>query len=83
MTFTARAAPFGNQAWGYQRTGTGVAGLATAGKGEYGVPQQGVGMASQGTVRAVGADWHPTILYLLGLVIAEMFVFGILGRILR
>jgi hypothetical protein len=44
---------------------------------------QGVGMASQGTVNVGGQDWHPTILYLIGLVIAEMFVFGFLGRVLK
>jgi hypothetical protein len=83
MAFTARAAPFGNQAYGYWRGGAGVSGPPAAGRGEYGVATQGIGMASQGTVRAAGADWHPTVLYLLGLVVAEMIVFGILGRMLR
>jgi hypothetical protein len=83
MAFTARAAPYGNQAYGYWRGGAGISGPPSAGRGETGVATQGIGMASQGMVRAAGADWHPTILYLLGLVIAEMVVFGIFGRMLR
>ena len=74
---------YGSQAFGYWRGGAGISGLPTAGKQEAGVPTQGVGMASQGTVNVGGQDWHPTILYLIGLVIVEMFVFGFLGRVLK
>jgi len=31
----------------------------------------------------MGGDWHPTVLYLLGLIIGEMIVFHIIGRILK
>ena len=78
----ARAA-LGNQAYGYWRGSTGISGPPSGGKGEIGMATQGIGMASQGTVKAAGQDWHPTILYLLGLVVAEMIVFGILGRFLK
>ena len=46
---------------------------------------QGVGMmpAGTGAVNVAGQSWHPTILYLLGLLIAEMIVFGFVGRILK
>lgn len=39
---------------------------------------QGIG----GTAMAPGG-WHPTVLYLFVLVLAEMFVFGLIARILR
>ena len=78
----ARAA-LGNQAYGYWRGSTGLSGPPSAGKGETGMATQGIGMASQGTVPVAGQDWHPTILYLLGLVVVEMIVFGILGRVLK
>ena len=84
MAFTARAAPYGNQAYGYWRgVGSGVSGPPAAGRGEQGVATQGIGMASTGSVSVAGTDWHPTILYLLGLVIVEMIVFGVIGRMLR
>lgn len=82
MEFPTRMAQ-PNQAFGYARSGTGVAGLPTGWKGEYGMATQGVGMASQGQVKVAGTDWHPTILYLIGLVIVEMIVFGILAKMLR
>ncbi len=72
-----------NQAYGYWRGSAGISGPPAAGKGETGMATQGVGMASQGSVSVAGQDWHPSILYLLGLVIAEMVVFGVLGRILK
>ena len=79
----ARAA-LGNQAYGYWRgSGSGVSGPPTAGKGEIGVATQGVGMPSQGTIKAAGQTWEPSVLYLLGLVLVEMVVFGWLGRVLR
>jgi hypothetical protein len=30
-----------------------------------------------------GSAWHPTVLYMLGLIVGEMIVFGLVGRILR
>ena len=36
-----------------------------------------------GTVQGPGGGWHPTILYLFVLVLAEMFVFGVIARLLR
>jgi hypothetical protein len=76
-------AALGNQAYGYWRGSAGISGPPSGGKGEIGMATQGVGMASQGTVPIAGQQWHPTILYLLGLVITEMIVFGILGRYLK
>lgn len=48
-----------------------------------GTTAQGVGMQSQGTVSVAGQPWHPTVIYLLVLTLAEMFVFGLIGRILK
>lgn len=76
-------AALGNQAYGYWRGGAGLSGPPAGGKGEIGMATQGVGMASQGSVQVAGQSWHPTILYLLGLIIVEMVVFGVLGRILK
>jgi hypothetical protein len=67
---------------GYWR-GTGIQGLGAADRSEMGTATQGVGLQSQGTVQVAGQDWHPTVIYLLVLVIAEMFVFGFIGRILK
>ena len=72
-----------NQAYGYWRGGAGISGPPSSGKGEYGVATQGVGMASQGQVNVAGTSWHPTILYLLGLTVAEIIAFGVLARMLR
>jgi hypothetical protein len=48
-----------------------------------GTATQGMGMQSQGTINVAGQAWHPTIIYLLLLIVAEMFVFGFIGRILK
>lgn len=37
---------------------------------------------SGGSVSSPGG-WHPTVLYLLALVAAEIFAVGLLGRVLR
>jgi len=47
-----------------------------------GQANQGTGLLSQG-VGGVTSGWEPGVLYLLGLVIGEMVVFHILGRILK
>jgi len=46
---------------------------------------QGVSGLSAGTgaVSIGGQQWHPSVLYLLGLIIAEMIAFGWLGRVLK
>jgi hypothetical protein len=41
---------------------------------------QGLGVFSQGQGAPGSGGWHPTILYLLALVIAEVIVFGFLSR---
>jgi hypothetical protein len=48
-----------------------------------GVATEGVGMASAGTLSVAGSQWHPTIIYLFALLVAEMVVFGVIGRILK
>ncbi|HEX8763296.1 MAG TPA: hypothetical protein VF733_06105, partial [Candidatus Saccharimonadales bacterium] len=40
----------------------------------------GVNVFSQGQGSAQQSDWTPTILYLFGLIIVEMVVFGFLAR---
>jgi hypothetical protein len=50
---------------------------------DMGTATQGVGMQSQGTINVGSTSWHPTVLYLLGLVIVETIVFGWLGRVLK
>lgn len=76
-------AALGNQAYGYWRGGAGISGPPSGGKGEIGMATQGVGMPSQGNIQVAGTSWHPTVLYLLGLVIVEMVVFGWIGKVLR
>ena len=73
----------GNQAYGYWRGGAGISGPPAGGRGELGMSAQGVGMPSQGTVPVAGQQWHPSILYLLGLTVLEMVVFAWLGKVLR
>jgi len=67
---------------GYWR-GTGIQGLGAQNWSEMGTAAQGIGLQSQGTISVAGQDWHPTVIYLLLLVIAEMFIFGLIGRILK
>jgi len=45
-----------------------------------------MGPAQQGTALRIPAgmgEWHPTVLYMLGLVIAELIVFGWIGKLLK
>jgi hypothetical protein len=44
---------------------------------------QGVGVLSQGQGPQGAGGWHPTVLYLGVLIIFEMFVFGLLSKMLR
>jgi hypothetical protein len=50
-------------------------GQATAGTSALG---QGIGGVSVG-----GQQWHPTILYLFALIVAELIVFGIISQLLK
>lgn len=67
--------------FGYYRGAPQFGGGAQAGGG------QGVAMAGtntfaqgQGPTSDSGSGWNPTILYLIGLVLAEMIIFGIIAR---
>ena len=70
-------------AFGYWRGGGSESPLAGGQGSKMGPKNQGVGFFSQGQgpVKAVG--WEPTVLYLFGLIIAEMVVFGVISRMLR
>jgi hypothetical protein len=63
-------AGYGPQAGG---SGSGM-GQAMAGRGQF---------ASGQGITVAGSDWHPTILYLLALIVAEMFVFGLIAHHLK
>jgi len=43
----------------------------------------GIGLLSQGQGLMSGDTWHPTVIYLLVLVVAEMVVFGFIAKTLR
>lgn len=67
---------------GYWRGGGSESPL-TGGQGSnMGLSMQGLGKFSAGTGGDNGG-WHPTVLYLIGLVIVEMIVFGFISRALR
>lgn len=77
-----RTASFPNSSFGVWRGGgDALAGGTGSGMGQA---NQGTGMLSQG-IGAVsgGGSWEPTILYLFGLMVAEMVLFHILGRVLK
>jgi len=68
---------------GYWRGDIGVAGNGPQGVRMMGATTQGIGMQSQGTGISVGGTtWHPTVLYLLALIVAECIIFGVIGRML-
>jgi len=61
-------------------------------QGLSGPPAEGTVLMAQGTagfstgtgaISIGGTQWHPSILYLLVLIVAEMFVFHAIGRILK
>lgn len=54
-------------------SGSGM-GQAVSGAGQY-APGSGVTIGQ--------STWHPTVLYLAALVVAEMVVFGIISRMLK
>ena len=78
-----RSASFPNSSFGVWRGG-GDALQGGTGSG-MGQSSQGTGMLSQGigAVSGGAGSWEPTILYLFGLVVLEMVVFHILGRVLK
>lgn len=70
----------GNQAVGYDRAARHL------GKTGEEIMAQGTSSLAQGlgTVGAPGSSgWEPTVLYLFVLVLVEMFVFGLLAKLLR
>lgn len=52
----------------------------SGGIGMQGPNVQGLGVFTQGQGSPGSSGWHPTIIYLLGLVIVETIVFGFLTR---
>lgn len=48
-----------------------------------GQANQGTGLLSQGIGAVGGGAWEPSIPFLIGLVLLEMIVFHILGRVLK
>ena len=68
---------------GAWRGSPGITGPAFGGDG--GQVAQGTSGLSVGTgsVSIGSTDWHPSVLYLLALVIGEMFVFHVIGRVLK
>ncbi len=77
-TATAQRAP--NQAYGYYAGLGPLAGGSGSGMGQR---MAGNGQFASGNGITVGnATWHPTILYLAALIVAEMVVFGIVGHLL-
>lgn len=78
---TARPAVYGlgNQAATGYHTGESLGGSRTGGA----AVMSGAGMAQGQGVSVGGSTWHPTVLYLIALIIAEMAVFGFISRMLK
>lgn len=68
---------------GYWRGGGSEIPLAQGQGSGMGQGNSGLGIFSQGQGVMSGTDWHPTVIYLLVLVVAEMIVFGFIARALR
>ena len=77
-------ASYPNPAFGYYR-GAGSEGPLWKGQGSgMGPKLQGLGIFSQGQgAPGGGGSWDPSIAYLFVLVIAEMFIFALVSRMLR
>ena len=75
----ARVSRAPNQAQGYYVGYGPQAGGSGSGMGQA---MAGNGQLSQG-VTIGGQNWHPTILYLFALIVAEMAVFGFVGKMLK
>lgn len=72
-----------SSAFGYWRGGGSEIPL-TGGQGsDMGPKVQGAGVFSQGQGNGNGSGWHPTVIYLLILIVAEMIIFGFISRALR
>jgi X-X-X-Leu-X-X-Gly heptad repeat protein len=70
-----------NQALGYDRAALHLGGMGSGmGQATAGTSQLAQGI---GGVTVAGQTWHPTILYLFVLILAEMIVFGFVGRLLK
>ena len=67
-----------NGSFGYWR-GSPLAGGSGSGMGQA---NQGTGLLSQG-LGSVTSGWEPTVLYMLFLIISEMIIFHIGGRVLK
>lgn len=77
----AYAARAPNQALGYDRATLHLGGMGSQmGQATSGTATLGQGL---GGVNVAGQQWHPTILYLFALIVAEMFVFGLISQILK
>lgn len=72
-----------SSSFGYWRGGGSEIPLAGGQGSGMGQKNSGAGLLSQGQGIMSGGDWHPTVIYLLILVVAEMFVFGFIARALR
>lgn len=73
MQYAMPTSSFGYYRGSPQFAGSGSnQGEAVAGNGMF--------AAGQGPVNSLKDSWTPTIMYLFLLIIAEMFVFGFLGR---
>ena len=72
-----------SSSFGYWRGGGSEIPLAGGQGSGMGQKDSGTGLFSQGMGATLGGDWHPTVIYLLILVVAEMFVFGFISRMLR
>lgn len=71
----------GNQAQGYYAGYGPVNGGSGSGMGQS---MSGAGSLAAGNgVTIAGQNWHPTVLYLAALVVAEMVVFGFIGHLLK
>lgn len=68
---------------GYTRTST-MSYTGGTGSG-YGPMAQGTAAPSQGTgpLAGMASGWEPSVLYLIGVVIAELILFHLLGRVLK
>jgi hypothetical protein len=73
-------AGFPNSSFGVWRGSDVQAGGTGSGMGQA---NQGSGLLSQGIGAVGGGTWEPSIPFLLGLVVAEMILFHILGRVLK
>ena len=76
-------ASYPNPAFGYW-DGGGADGPLSGGQGSMmGLKEQGKNLFTAGQGPSGAGGWNPTIVYLFLLVIAEMFVFGFISRMLR